>query len=186
MTTPAAPARAGPGVLVVPWPSAAADRARARLAGAPCLLVVDDGVAPPTDCALDEDWTTSTSPRRDVAARIAVLAARPPRSPRFSRIDETTLDAMPDGAIALLDLLDRRRPRATPVGLAGEVVGSADDLDATVLAVREALRPAGYDVLAVPGGVLLARVSDGPGATTVRPTALDAEDRGPRTKDRKA
>jgi hypothetical protein len=161
MTTPAP---AAPGVLVVPWPAAAAAsaRARARLAGAPCLLVVDLGAAPPTDCALGEDWTTTAASRRDVAARIATLATRPAGRSCF---DATVLGALSDEAVALLDLLDRCRPRAVPHGVARDVVGPAHDLDATLRAVRSALGPAGYDVLAVPGGVLLAGVNSGLGAT---------------------
>jgi hypothetical protein len=159
MTTPA---RSGRGVLVVPWPSAAAARARARLAGAPCLLVVDDGAAPPTDCALDEDWTTSATPARDVAARIATLAARP-AGQRW--LDQGAVGALPDEAVALLDVLVQRRPRATPLGVVRDVIGPPHDVDATLRGVRSALRPAGYDVLAVPGGVLLAGVNAGLGAT---------------------
>jgi hypothetical protein len=173
MTTPAPPARAAPGVLVIAWPSGGTARARARLAGAPCLLVVDDGAAPPSDCTLDEDWTTSTAARRDIAVRVATLAARPPRS-RRPYIDEATLDTLADEAVVLLDLLDRRGPHLTSAGLAREVVGSAHDLDAALRAVREALRPVGCDVLAVPGGVLLAGVSRETGATTGWTTALDA------------
>jgi hypothetical protein len=173
MTTPAVHIRAAPGVFVVPWPSAAAARARARLAGAPCLLVVDDGAAPPTDCTVDEDWTLSTAPRRDIAARIATLAARPPQRPRLC-LDAATLGALPDDAVAVLDLLVRRGPRTTPIGLGGSATGPSHDLDATLAAVQEALRPAGYDVFAVPGGVVLARVSRDLGATTALPTALDA------------
>jgi hypothetical protein len=133
------------GVAVVPWPSGAAARRRARLAGVPRLLVVEPGTAPPTDCTRDEDWTTTAAPAADVAARLATLAERPRTGPGIAPAAVAGLD---DDAVTLLDVLAAAWPRA--VGVDARPAALAD--------VRTALAPTGYDVLTVPGGLLLAGI----------------------------
>ena len=107
MTNPV-PAPVDACVAVVRWPCDAAARVRARATGTPCLLMIEPGTAPPSDCALDEDWTTTTAPPADVAARLATLATRPPRRHRLPSDLAAELD---DAAIAVYDLLAERAPR---------------------------------------------------------------------------
>src|SRR4051812_10343069 len=108
MTIPACP----DGVVEVPWPSGVAARARARLAAAPRLLVVDEGAAPPTDCDLDEDWTSASAPPADVAVRRASLAARPDRPGRRGLAGLAAVsDDLTDDAALALDVLTTHWPR---------------------------------------------------------------------------
>lgn len=157
-TSPLASVRRHVSVVSWPAPGAPAARARARLAGAACLLVVGDGAAPPTDCDRDEDWTTLSAPGGDLDARLGRLAARPAQPCLLSPI---VLDGLPDAAVALLDLLERRRPRATPRPAAADVVGTDNDLEDALAHVRRVVQAAGYDVLADDGALLLAGVGTG-------------------------
>jgi hypothetical protein len=141
------------GVVVVPWPSGAPARARARLAGAPRLLVVEGGAAPPTDCELDEDWAPAAAPPGDVAARLATLATRPVHR-RGIGADALAAVAndLADHAVVVLDALAARWPRPA----SRREIPVDGDLSAALGELRAALVPAGYDVLAVPGGWFLA------------------------------
>jgi hypothetical protein len=63
-------------VVLVRWPGEADRRERLRAAGAPRLLLVDEGQpAPePDDCM--EDWIRVPAPEQDVRARVAALEVR--------------------------------------------------------------------------------------------------------------
>ena len=151
MTNPV-PAPVDACVAVVRWPCDAAAHVRARATGTPCLLMIEPGTAPPSDCALDEDWTTTTAPPADVAARLATLATRPPRQHRLPSDLAAELD---DAAIAVYDLLAERAPRPASLESLDDVVGPAGDIAATVRRLRTALGTIGAEILTVGGGVLL-------------------------------
>ncbi len=152
MPTPS-PATVIDRVAVVPWPGGAATRARARVSGTPRLLVVAPGCPPPVDCDRDEDWTASSAPAADIAARLAVLETRPVTR-RCLTAD--VVAGLSDDGITVFDALVRAAPRATTlVGLA-DLLGDQGDVAATLADLRRAIRGEGYDVISVPGGVLLA------------------------------
>jgi hypothetical protein len=154
MTNPV-PAPVDACVALVRWPCDAASRVRARATGTPRLLLIEPGTAPPSDCALDEDWTTTVAPPADVAARLAALATRPPRPQRLPSAVAAALD---DAAIAVYDVLAERAPRPVPFESLAAAVGTADDLPAAVRRLRQALGTVDADVLMVTGGALLAAV----------------------------
>ena len=154
MTNPV-PAPVDACVAVVRWPNDAAARVRARATGTPRLLVIDPGTAPPADCALDEDWTTTTAPPADVAARLAALATRPSRRHRLPFDLAAELD---DASIAVYDVLAERAPRPASFESLAAAVGPAGDLAATVRRLRHALGAVDADILTVTGGALLVAV----------------------------
>ena len=146
MTNPV-PAPVDAGVAVVRWPYDAAGRVRARATGTPRLLLIDPGTAPPSDCALDEDWTTTAAPPADVAARLAALATRPSRRHRLPvdrrrrprrRRHRRLRRCSPSGRRA------RRRSSRSATR-----VGPAGDLAATLRRLRRALGATGADVVTV-------------------------------------
>ena len=114
--------------------------------------MIEPGTAPPSDCALDEDWTTTTAPPADVAARLATLATRPPRQHRLPSDLAAELD---DAAIAVYDVLAERAPRPASLESLDDVVGPAGDIAATVRRLRTALGTIDAEILTVAGGVLL-------------------------------
>jgi hypothetical protein len=155
MTT-TAPAPAAAAVAIVHWPRDAIARVRARATGTPCLLLIEPGTAPPTDCALDEDWTTTTAPPADVASRLATVARRP-RPPRRHRLPVDVAAALDDAAIAVYDVLAASAPREVPVARLGDVAHG--DPTAVLARLRRALRGGDVTIVTVAGGVLLAGLS---------------------------
>lgn len=147
------PARATP-VAVLPWPAGATARARARAGGTPRLLVVAPGAPPPTDCEHDEDWTPAAAAAGDVARRLATLESRPRSAPR---LPADVLDELSDAEVAVFDVLDRHWPRAAAMATIVAADPEPANVASTLGRLRRAVRTAGYEVLAVPGGVLLAR-----------------------------
>jgi len=139
-------------VAVLRWPRDATARVRARATGTPRLLVIEPCTGPPFDCALDEDWTTTTAPPADVAARLAALATRPSRRHRLPFALAAELD---DASIAVYDLLAERAPRPASFQSLGDAVGAAGELAATVRRLRHALGTIGADIVTVVGGALL-------------------------------
>ena len=154
MTNPV-PAPVDARVAVVRWPCEDAARVRARATGTPRLLLIDVGSAPPVDCDLDEDWTTTAAPPADVAARLAALATRPSR-PHWLPIDVAA--DLDDASIAVYDALAARAPRPATMASLRRAVGPVGDIAATLRRVRRALRPIDADVVTVPGGALLVAV----------------------------
>ncbi len=63
-------------VALVRWPREAERRDRLRQAGAPRLLLVDDGHPAPVTGDCLEDWVRVRAPQEDVQVRLAALAAR--------------------------------------------------------------------------------------------------------------
>ncbi len=63
-------------VVLVRWPLEAERRDRLRQAGAPRLLLVDDGHPAPVSGDCLEDWVRVPAPEEDVQARLAGLAVR--------------------------------------------------------------------------------------------------------------
>ena len=154
MTNPV-PAPVDACAAVVRWPNDATERVRARATGRPRLLVIDPDATPPLDCGLDEDWTTTTAPPADVAARLAALATRPSRRHRLPFDLASELD---DASIAVYDLLAERAPRPASFESLADAVGPAGDLATTVRRLRRALGTVDADILTVSGGALLVAV----------------------------
>jgi hypothetical protein len=154
MTNPA-PAPVDAPVAIVRWPHDPSGRVRARATGTPRLLLIDAGTAPPTDCALDEDWATTAASPADLAARLAALATRPTRPHPLPLAVAADLD---DAAVALYDALAARAPMVAAREALGDVLSGAGDLTASLGRLRRALATTGADVLTVPGGLLLAVV----------------------------
>ena len=150
-TTATAPAAAA----VVHWPHDATARVRARATGIARLLLIEPGTAPPTDCALDEDWTTTTAPPADIAARLATLATRPSRRHRLPVDVASELD---DAAIATYDVLAASAPCAVPLAHLDAVADG--DPTAVLARLRRALRGGDDTIVTVPGGVLLAGIQN--------------------------
>jgi hypothetical protein len=67
------------GVTLLEWPGQQARRAELRRAQEPCFLVVPDGVAPPLDTDVLEDWARQSADPAEVYARLTVLAERAAR-----------------------------------------------------------------------------------------------------------
>ena len=155
MTNPV-PAPVDARVAVVRWPCDATARVRAKAIGTPRLLVIEPGAAPPPDCTLDEDWTTTAAPPGDVAARLAALATRQPQRHRLSFDLAAALD---DAAIAVYGVLAERAPRPATMESLRRAMGPAGDVATTLRVVRRALRPIDADILTVAGGVLLVDLS---------------------------
>jgi len=63
------------GVELVAWPRESGLRASLARAGVPRLLVLDEGVPPPTDLAQDEDWIRAPFEPADLRARARRIAA---------------------------------------------------------------------------------------------------------------
>ena len=70
------PYRAAMDVVLVPWPREQARRHLLMEAGAPRLLLVEPGHAPPDSQDCMEDWVRVPAPDEDLKARVAGLAAR--------------------------------------------------------------------------------------------------------------
>lgn len=63
-------------VVLLRWPLEQARREVLALAGAPRLLLVEDGAAPPEPEGCVEDWIRVPAPEADVRARVRGLALR--------------------------------------------------------------------------------------------------------------
>ena len=137
-------------VAVVPWPSGAVARARARATGTPRLLVVASG-APPPDCDRDEDWASERAPTGDIAHRVATLAGRP----RRRALSPAVVAALSDATVAVYDALARAHPRLATTAALVAAAGSEAVADRAIVALRGALRSSGYDVLTVTEGAVL-------------------------------
>jgi hypothetical protein len=152
-TTAPVPAAAAAAVAIVHWPRDATARVRARATGTPRLLLIEPGTAPPTDCALDEDWSTTTAPPDDVAARLATLATRKSRRHPLPADLAADLD---DAAIAVYDVLAASAPLTVPRSRLDDVAHG--DPTAVLTQLRRVLRGGDVTIVTVPGGVLLAGV----------------------------
>jgi hypothetical protein len=150
-TTPPTIAR----VAVVPWPTGVATRARARARAQPCLLLVDVGAAPPSDCGPLEDWARSDAVIGDVARRIETLEGRPATAPRLAA---SVVAELTDDQVLLFDLLDRRPGCVTPWEAVIDAL-PATDPGCAVTSLHNGLRQAGFVVLRVSGGLLMAEMA---------------------------
>ncbi|MET0143784.1 MAG: hypothetical protein ABW328_03235 [Ilumatobacteraceae bacterium] len=152
-------------VAVVDWPADHRARTTARATGRPCLLVIDADIAPPTDCDRHEDWVRTTADPTEVAIRTQALSRHAP-SGRQPILDRSAVMALPDLQLSLLGALDARPGRVTPRQRLDDVVDAhhrrTGELDrgAALRALSARLRGAGFHLVDVPGGVLLARSAD--------------------------
>jgi hypothetical protein len=142
-------------VAVVRWPSDYTGRARARARGTPCLLVVDEGAAPPSDCGLDEDWTGAAASAADVARRVATLAARPPTRVALAG---SVVARLSDAEIAVFVALAERHPDPVPEVALDALGLGTDVLEGALRGLPRRVASDGYAVVRVRGGVLLALV----------------------------
>jgi DNA-binding response OmpR family regulator len=71
-------------VALLEWPDDEARRVALRQAQEPCLLIVRDGSAPPTDIGVLEDWARHSANASEVLARLTALADRAARTGRGS------------------------------------------------------------------------------------------------------
>ncbi len=81
-------------VVLVRWPLEHERRDELQRAGLPRLLLVEDGVAPPTTELGAEDWIRVPAPEADLEARMAGLRARMVKAVAPPQLD-------PDGVLRL-------------------------------------------------------------------------------------
>ncbi len=161
-------------VVLVRWPAEQARLDEARTVGTPRLLLVEDGVAPPTTGDELEDWIRVPSDERDLRARVDTLTARALRRGRAMpaldvdgvlRLDRDWVPLPPVearitaallrryGAVVGRDILARA---GWPSGAPGR-----NALDVHVLRLRRRLAPLGLAIRTVRSrGYLLERGSE--------------------------
>lgn len=74
-------------VAVLRWPEEAAEAERLDRQGVPCLLLVENGEAPPTSGSCLVDWLVLPASDAEVEARLLNLARRAEHHPRPPTID---------------------------------------------------------------------------------------------------
>jgi hypothetical protein len=75
-------------VFVLRWPDEADEADRLASLGAPRLLLVEPGVAPPAETSCLVDWMRLPADDEDVRARVAALAERAARHPIVPVMDD--------------------------------------------------------------------------------------------------
>jgi hypothetical protein len=139
---------------VVQWPRDAHLRAAAAEAGTPCLLVIADG-APVPSVGRGEDWVRAGTDERWISARLTALdeVGRRPGSLVPPVLPDSLRGAARRVAALLVDAPGELARRSELDEAAGA------DVRPVIAQVRDALRPLGWAVDAVPGiGYVLSRV----------------------------
>lgn len=75
-------------ICVLHWPDQAEEANRMARLGTPRLLLVEPGVAPPTETSCLVDWQRLPADDQDVHARLTALVERASRHPTAPIIDE--------------------------------------------------------------------------------------------------
>src|SRR5437764_7809298 len=78
-------------VVLVHWPDERARLEALRASGAPRLLLVGDGLAPPEPIDVLEDWIRMPAAEHDLRVRVATLAARAGRAAPLPGVDDDGL-----------------------------------------------------------------------------------------------
>jgi hypothetical protein len=147
--TPTAVASGSTRAALVRWPAEADRRAALAAAGVARLLVVDPGT--PIPAVTDgEDWISSASDERDVAARLVGLAWRAPA------VERTVPPVLP-GYLSDDARRVARRLLLAPGALVRRDDLAAEDLTVTLRSLRPTLRSLGWVVVTIGrAGYLLA------------------------------
>jgi hypothetical protein len=159
-------------VVLVHWPDERARLEALRASGAPRLLLVGDGLAPPEPIDVLEDWIRTPVTNDDLRVRVATLAARAGRAAPVPAVDDDGLlrfhgawvalspveralaAALVErfGAVVSRDILTRR---SWPGGLA-----TPNALDVHVLRLRRRIAPLDLEVRTVRGRGYLLQARD--------------------------
>jgi len=78
-------------VVLVHWPDERARLEALRASGAPRLLLVGNGLAPPEPIDVLEDWIRMPAAEHDLRVRVATLAARAGRAAPVPAVDDDGL-----------------------------------------------------------------------------------------------